>query len=282
MGTKLSVIIISFNTRWILRRCLAMLDGTIRDGACEVIVVDNNSTDGSLEMMAAEFPEITVIRNEKNVGFAKANNQAIKIARGEYLLLLNSDAFATSDAIGSLVRFLDCHSSACIAGPKVLNSDGSLQSKGFFFPSVFYSIFTLVKMHRIVPHKFLSRILRHYYWSENETREVDWVSGCCLLVRKDAISQIGPLSEDFFMYCEDVELCFRAKKHGYQVWYVPEAVVTHLNCGSKCENRQELLQASRKILYGKSLGLNAGRLVKLNSVVALQIAHMKRKLPFVN
>ncbi|MDA8156342.1 MAG: glycosyltransferase family 2 protein [Actinomycetota bacterium] len=279
---KLSVIIISFNTRGILRRCLALLCGTLKDSACEVIVVDNNSTDGSLEMMAAEYPEITVIRNEKNVGFAKANNQAINIARGQYLLLLNSDAFATGNAVNLLVRFLDGHPAAGIAGPKVLNPDGSLQSKGYFFPSVFYSIFTLTKMHRIVPHKILSKILRHYYWNENETRDVDWVSGCCLLVRRDAITRIGPLSEDFFMYCEDVELCFRAKKHGYQVWYVPEAVVTHLNCGSKCENRQELLQASRQILYSKSLGVNAGRLVKLNTLVALQMANMKRKLPFAH
>jgi GT2 family glycosyltransferase len=265
------VIVISFNTKEMLRACMRSIQSSIHDLAYEVIVVDNDSKDRSAEMIAEEFSAVSLRLNNENVGFAKANNQAMKIARGRYMLLLNSDAELEKGTAEKLVAFMDARPLAGVAGPKVLNFDGSLQSKGFHFPSVAYSMLTLLKLHRAVPRRLLPSLFPSFYWGENDRRQVDWVSGCCMLIRADVIQRIGGLSEDFFMYGEDFEFCFRVNKNGLEVWYVPDAEARHLNRGSAVNNRIETMGRSQILLYEKTLGVARGIIISFLTILSYVI-----------
>ncbi len=195
---SVSIIIVSFNTKDLLKSCIDSIYETSNDINHEFIIVDNASTDGSPEMIKKEFRDITLIRNTENIGFARANNQALRIARGEYFLLLNSDTIVKKDAIKVLVNFMSTHERAAAVGPKVLNIDGTVQSKGFSFPSIAGTLLILFRVNRILPESIRNRLFGKYFWNEHDAREVDWISGCCLLIRKSAMCRIGLLEEDFF------------------------------------------------------------------------------------
>ena len=265
----LSIIIVSYNTKKLLKECITSVRESIEHLAYELIVVDNNSHDGSPEMVMSEFKEVHLINNHENVGFAKANNQGIALASGRYVLLLNSDTLVPYGTFETLITFMDGQPKAAIVGPKVLNFDGTLQNKGFFFPSIGYSILTLLKLHRLLPSGVLSKIFRHYYWDENDVRPVDWVSGCCFLIRTKVIRTIGLLSEDFFMYGEELEFCFRAKQKLYEVWYMPLVTIKHLNQGSECKDRSALFMQAKKRLYEKIFGVNKGNLITIITLLSL-------------
>lgn len=193
----------------------------------EVIVVDNASTDGSQRMVAEEFPEAILLKNSSNLGFSKANNQAISIANGRYIFLLNSDARLYRDALPRLVEFMEQNPQVGICGPRVVNEDGTLQvrSKGRY-PTIMTAIghffLPLSKQYR---KDGLIAFYESRDWQEN--RQMDWVSGCALLVRRDAVEDVGLLDAEVFMYCEDVDWCYRMKSVGWQISYVPSAVVMH-------------------------------------------------------
>jgi hypothetical protein len=257
-STLLSIRVVSYNTKDLLEQCINSVSSGTKGLPYEIIIVDNASVDGSPEIVKAKFKEVRLIVNTKNLGFAKANNQAMKIAEGKYFLLLNSDAIVKESAIEKLVNFMESNPKAAVAGPKILNYDETLQNKGYYFPSILLSFFTLIKLHKVISEKIRRKLFPQFYWDEDKIKKVDWLSGCCLVLRKTAVYKIGSLSEDFFMYGEDLEWCFRAKQNGYEVWYVPTSVVKHLNQGSYFNNRSEVSIESGRILCHKVLGIPKG------------------------
>ncbi len=228
----LSISIVSWNTRDVLNQCLASVYDTMDGLDFEVIVVDNASTDGSADMVRAKYPQAKVIANTKNIGFAAANNQALEIAGGRYFLLLNPDTICNPGALAKLVEFMDNHPRCGAVGPMVLNVDGSLQYSWAKFPTFWNEI--RGKLDRriegvpVVPA------------NPSEVRalgafRVDWVGGCCLMARRDAIEQVGPMDESLFMYCEETDWCKRLSDMGWEVWVEPSAEIVHLGGQSSCQ-----------------------------------------------
>lgn len=218
---KVSVIIVSYNTREMtldcLRAAMLALDG-IR---AEVIVVDNASKDGSVGAIRTSYPEVRVILNETNSGFGSANNQGMKVAKGETFLLLNSDAFPRSDAIRLLWDFLAGNPKAGTVGPRLLNADGTLQVSCHPFPS---------PGHAWLENLGLSR--GYSRWPHDVLRRVDFVIGACMLVRRAVFEEIGGFDERFFMYAEEADWQRRMRDKGWETVFVPSACVTHLGGAS--------------------------------------------------
>jgi GT2 family glycosyltransferase len=198
----------------------------------ETIVVDNASTDGSVNMVQTEFPLVTLIANKNNRGFAAANNQGIRIAKGRYLLLLNSDTVVSDNAIAKTVRYADQDPDVAVVGCQVWENQDQIQMTCFRYPSVAnlsLSAFGLAKLFR--HNKVLGREWM-LWWKRDTEREVDVVSGMFMLVRHEAIDQVGLLDEHFFMYCEEVDWCYRFAKAGWKVLFWPGAQVIHVGGGS--------------------------------------------------
>lgn len=223
-----SVIIINWNTKEILRDCLTSVYEQAGDVDYEVIVVDNASTDGSVEMVKNDFEQAVLIENAENRGFATANNQGIAIAKGRYVLLLNSDTVVLDGAIARTVDFADAHPRAGVTGCRVLNPDRTLQSTCFMFPSVLNMFLSSTYLYKLFPRSRFFGRERMTWWDRNDTREVDVVTGCFMLVRREAIDQVGPMDERFFMYAEETDWCYRFKKSGWQIMFTPAAEIVHL------------------------------------------------------
>lgn len=245
----LSIIVVSYNTKEMLQRCLNTIQAASITLPYEVIVVDNASTDESAEMVHADYPRVRLIRSPGNLGFAGANAAGIGIAQGEYVLLLNSDAFVTRGLAEALCRHLASHAAAAAAGPRILNEDGSLQSQGFIFPFIWSACLGLLRVRKLLSRRALERYLPRFYWNELETRQVDWVSGCCIMMKRSALSSLGGLNECFFMYWEDMEWCHRARKQRFEIWYCGNVSVVHANRSSPSPKREEIALASSNIFY---------------------------------
>jgi hypothetical protein len=219
MTTKLSVVIVSYNTRDLLAACLASFQ------ADEIVVVDNASSDASAIMIREKFPGVRVIQNFENAGFARANNQAIRASCGEYILLLNSDTVVQPTALNRLLEFMDVHSQAGIVGLQLLNPDGTLQPSGRYFPTLISAMTELLP----IPARWRGGADRDY----SQIAQVDEVSGAAMCVRRVVFDQIGLLDEEFFFLGEDIDLCWRCKKAGWQVIYLPDARVVHYGGSSR-------------------------------------------------
>jgi GT2 family glycosyltransferase len=228
IAMDVSVVIPSFNDRDYLRRCLRSILEHTQGIEYEVIVVDNASGDGSPEMVAAEFPQVTLLRRADNAGFAVAVNQGIRAARGDLLLLLNSDAMFTSNALPPMHHYLQAHPEVGVLGPKLLDDDGSLQLSCRRFPgfaTAFFNRYSLAT--RLFPKNPISTRYLMTNFDHNSIAEVDWVSGACMMLPRQALDRIGLLDERYFIYIEDVDLCQRAHRAGYEVVYFPEVAVLH-------------------------------------------------------
>lgn len=223
----LSITICSWNTQSDLRACLASLAATRDEADFEVIVVDNASHDGSPDMVEREFPWVRLLRQEKNLGFTGGHNLALSERRGRDAALLNSDTIVHPGAIRELRRFMEAHPEAGIVGPKLLNPDGTLQFSARRFPNPVAAAFRNTFLGRLFPKNRFTRDYLMTDWSHDEPREVDWVSGAALFMREEVLETIGGLDAELFMYCEDTDYCWRARKHGFKVMYVPQAVITH-------------------------------------------------------
>ncbi len=223
----LSVVVVNWNTRALLTQCLhtvfADLDHAgLRDSA-EVFVIDNASTDGSAAAIGSQFPQVTLIENAHNPGFAAANNQALRQCVGEYVLLLNPDTEVLPSTLRTLMAFAQTQPEAGIIAPRILNPDCSLQESAYPLPSLVrevWRMFHLDKLHAM-------GVYRMHGWDVKQPREVESALGACLLVRRSVLAQIGLLDEDYFMYSEEIDLCVRARKMGWQIWWVPPAQVIH-------------------------------------------------------
>jgi GT2 family glycosyltransferase len=223
-----SIIIVNWNTKDVLRNCLQSIYQQADKTKFEVIVIDNNSNDGSARMVAEEFPHVKLISNESNIGFAAANNQGILSAKGKYVLLLNPDTIILNGAITKAVAFADSNPRAAVVGCLVMNPDKSLQLSCFMFPSLLNMFLSATYLYKIFPKsRFFGRYLMSW-WDHASDRAVEAVSGCFMLVRQEAINQVGILDERFFMYTEEADWCYRFRKAGWQIWHFAGAQVIHL------------------------------------------------------
>jgi len=232
----ISIIIVSFNTKALLKKCLDSIKGNH-----EIIVVDNASTDGSAKMVKENFPKVKLIVNKKNLGFGAANNQGIKTASGDYLLLLNSDTVVINDAPLKMADFLASNQQIGVVGCRLLNPDGSLQPSAGPFPNLKVAFAMLFLEH------WLKNLVRASY---PQTAEVDWVMGAALMVKKEVIDKAGLMDEGIFMYMDEVEWCFRIKKAGFKVFFYSEAQITHVFGGSSKSGRQApIVNIYRGLIY---------------------------------
>ncbi len=248
--TDIAVIVVNWNAREDLHVCLASLYAEPKPRLDYAVwVVDNASSDGSAVMVAAEFPMVHLCANTENLGFSKANNQAIAQTDSRYVFLLNSDAAIHAGALETLVAYADSHAEAGILGPKVLNPDGTLQYSCRRFPSLGAGFFRNTYLGRLFPHNKFARDYLMTDFDHDSGKAVDWVSGCAMLIRRETINKIGALDERFYMYCEDVDICQRVWDAGEEVVYVPEAVVTHAIGRSSDKNADRMIREFHRSWY---------------------------------
>jgi GT2 family glycosyltransferase len=225
---KISVIIVNYNVEFFLEQCLNSVTKALKGLNGQVFVVDNNSIDGSVDMVGRKFPELNLIANKENKGFSKANNQAILLSDAEYILLLNPDTVVEEDTFSKVIGFMDTHPDAGGLGVRMLDGKGKFlpeSKRGLPTPSVaFYKIFGLSKLFPR-SKKFGQYHLGHL--SEFKTHEIDILSGAFMLMRRDALAKVGLLDESFFMYGEDIDLSYRILKGGYKNYYFPETRIIH-------------------------------------------------------
>lgn len=227
----LSVVIPSWNTKEYLAACLAHLAAAEKP-ACEVIVVENGSRDGSLELLRAEHPEVHVIANAENQGFARGSNQGMRVARGRHVLLLNTDTEVAPDAIARLVRFLDEHPEYAAVAPRLVNRDGSTQRTVQEFPTLATALFFSTPLERWFPR---SRELTRYFmrdWDQESSRDVDQPPAAVLLLRKCVLDEVGLFDEELWLFYNDVDLAKRIRAAGWKTHYLAEARVLHHVGGS--------------------------------------------------
>ena len=270
----ISVVIVNWNTREILRDCLKTIYEQTARVDFEVIVVDNASEDGSVEMVRSDFPQVVLVANEKNVGYGAANNQGMKIANGRYVLVLNSDTLILDGAIDKIVEFADAHPRAGVLGCRVRNPDGTLQPTCFMFPSAFNSFLSALYLNKLFPRsRFFGREAMSW-WDRNDAREVEVVTGCFMLVRKEALDEVGLMDERFFMYAEETDWCCRFRKAGWQVLFTPTAEIVHLGGQSTAKRSAEMLVQLRLSILKfvrKNQGRLAGAIVRLNTIAFLAL-----------
>lgn len=237
----LSIIVVNFNTKRLLRNCLASIFRGLENSSLnfEIIVVDNGSTDGSSQMVEESFPQVKLIKNKKNLGFGKANNQALSQASGEHILLLNSDTEVINKGVERLLGFMRKNKEVDIVGGKLFNKDGTPQ------PSCgpFYSLPILFLMLFLKGDKL--KITR---WSPKRVCEVDWVSGACLMAKRGVFEKLV-FDENIFMYMDEIEFLYRAKKAGFKVFFCPEAKFFHLGSASSKRKKTPVLNIYQGLLY---------------------------------
>lgn len=244
----ISVVIVSYNVRDILRQCLQTLLARSKDLDIEVFVVDNASVDASAEMVRKEFPQVRLLANNLNLGFAAANNQAFALAKGNYVLLLNPDAFVRPGALHKAIDFME-HTTQCgICGGRVLDPSGNLMPSARRFPGVISRFFTLSGLSSRYPYSpFFNR---HDFggFAHDRVLEVDWVPGTFTLFRKKLLDDLRGFDERFFIYYEETDLCRRAKAAGWKVFFIPDAEVEHIGgASSKTREDQQFNAAAGQI-----------------------------------
>ncbi len=255
----ISICIVSWNVAADLARCLSSLHDGAADAASETIVVDNASGDGTPALVATQFPGVALIANDHNAGFAAANVQAMARAKGRYLLLLNPDTVVPAGALAELVRFADAHPDAGVIGPKLVYADGRLQYSCRCFPTIAAALFRNTWLGALVPHARARTCYLMEDWDHAAVREVDWVSGACMLIRREAYAQVGPLDAGFYWGSEDVDYCWRMHKTGWKVLYTPTPVITH-HVGRSTDQAalRTVIRAHRSMyrLYSRHLARN--------------------------
>ncbi|MCS7220659.1 MAG: glycosyltransferase family 2 protein [Anaerolineae bacterium] len=270
----LSVLIVNWNVAPLLRRCLTSIAASpgvsvhAAEGALqiELIVVDNASSDESLAMLAHEFPWAQVIRNPVNVGFTRANNQALTRARGRYVLFLNPDAEVVGDALPTMVHYMEAHPDVGALGPQLRYPDGQIQPSRRRFPTLATAFLESTLLHQWWPN---NPVAHRYYLADqpdDREQEVDWLVGACLLVRREAIEQVGSFDERYFMYSEELDWCRRARAAGWRIVYLPTAQVIHHE-GKSSEQamaaRHIHFNTSKVLYFRKYHGHFAAELVRL-------------------
>jgi GT2 family glycosyltransferase len=227
-----SVIIVSWNTRDILRDCLESIAEQTRRVTYEIIVVDNASSDDTVEMLKRDFSQVTVVENEENLGFSRGNNIGIDRSSGRYMALINSDVILLDGCLDRMVDYMDSHANTGMAGPRILNHDGSLQVSCRKFPTLWNNFCQAIGLNYLFPKSPLFSEPFMKYWAHDQEREVDVLSGCFWMIRREALEQVGLLDEAFFFYGEDIDWCKRFHKADWGVTFYPGAEAIHLGAAS--------------------------------------------------
>ena len=224
----LSVIIVNYQARELLLECLAALVPDLAPLASEIVVVDNDPADGAPRVLAERFPAVRVIANAENVGYGRAANQGIRATSGAFVLVMNPDCDPQPGATRTLLDYMRAHPRVAIAGPTLLRPDGGIEYSARGFPDPFTFLFNRYSLlHRLFPRNRFSRRYLLSDWDHASEREVDWLTGAFLMVRRAAIDQVGDFDEAFFMFNEDVDWCRRMKVAGWANVFVPAARVVH-------------------------------------------------------
>jgi GT2 family glycosyltransferase len=261
-----SIIIVNWNAKDLLRRCLNDVIATTKQATYEIIVIDNHSSDGSQEMLRHDFPNIQLIANDKNVGFSGANNQGMAVSSGRYVLLLNSDAFVQENTIDAMVKFTDEHPEAGMTACQLLFEDGRLQPSCYSFPSLLTEFYTALQLDKLFKRSPIFGKYLMTWWDFNEVRDVDTVMGAFMLVRREVIERVGSMDESYFMYSEEFDWCYRIKKQGWKILYNPAVQTVHLWGGSSQQVRVEMfvqLYRSKVTFFRKHYGAFSATLLKL-------------------
>ena len=277
----LSIVIVNWNTRDLLAQCLESVYAHAPDGDFEVFVVDNASTDGSAQAVRERFPQVQLVENTENAGFARANNQAIRASSGRYMLLLNSDTRVLPKTLRTMVQFMDDRPQVGIASCKVLSADGTFRAAGADF---------LTLRSEFAHFTGLASLVRGGRWANRPgyrdfpaTREVDWVGGACLMIRRETVEQIGLLDENYFMYCEDMDWCYRARQHGWKVYYLPQAQIIHHGQQSSRQAEVPMLAEmyrSRVQFFRKHYGSRHANCLKLIVTASVAVKSLIRRSLF--
>jgi N-acetylglucosaminyl-diphospho-decaprenol L-rhamnosyltransferase len=247
----LSVIIVQYKTRELLLECLAALVPDLASLQSEIVVVDNCPADGAPQALAAHFPAVRVIANAENVGYGRAANQGIRATRGEFVLVMNPDCDPEPGAARTLVDYLRAHPRVAIAGPTLLGPDGAIEHSARAFPDQYAFLFNRYSLlTRLFPNNRFSRRYLLSDWDHRSEREVDWLTGAFLMVRRAAIDQVGGFDEAFFMFNEDVDWCRRMKLAGWANVYVPQArVVHHVGASKKRVAPRVIVERHRGMIH---------------------------------
>jgi GT2 family glycosyltransferase len=260
----LAVVIVSWNTKDLLRQCLAAVFSALESLSSRVLVVDNASQDGSAELVTGSFPQAQLIRNRENLGFARANNQAFKLAgRPLFVLLLNSDAILTKETIRGMLDFMKTHDDAGLVSPALRYPAGGSQPGGGFDASLRTALNYFFFLSVVFPRSFRGMFVdQRRLKRQGEPVSLDWVAGTCMLVRKEVIDRAGGLDESFFMYAEDAEWCERIRKKGWGIYFLPYLEIVHHHGASTPENSDRWLRALMAYMTAK-MGVPAAALFRL-------------------
>ncbi len=238
-----TAILVNYNTRDLLRPCIDALRKSAAGLSLQIVIVDNASRDGSPEVLRSDFAECELIVNTTNVGFGRANNQAVERARGRHLLLLNTDAFVAAETVVDTVRHLDAHPRVGLLGVRLVGRDGGLQPSCRYFPTPWNEFLVHAGLTRWFPR---ARLVDDMDWDHASPRECDWVPGCYYLVRRSVVDQVGLFDPRYFLYYEEVDHCRAVKAAGWKVLYYPFTTVVHIG-GESARSDAEISQASRQI-----------------------------------
>ena len=245
---ELSIVIVTWNSRADIERCLRSIEASGTRSPMEILVVDNASTDETAAYVRKAFPGAALLANEANNGFAAANNRALNVAQGRYVLLLNPDTYVHAGALDALVTYMNDHPEVWACGPPVFNADGSPQRTGVRFPGMWNLLVESLFLDRVFPRTRLFGSHKELYRDPGLPRSVDFVQGSCLLVRRTAVEKVGNLDEGYFMYFEETDWCRRMKEAGGGIWYVPGPGIIHYG-GETTGHYEE----RRLVFYHRSL-----------------------------
>lgn len=261
LSLDISVILVSYNTIDMTKKALNDLFASVGNLEMEVFMIDNASRDNSAEVLRREYPHITLIENQQNVGFGRANNQALPFIRGRYVLLLNTDAFVESDTLFKTMQYMEAHPKCGMLGVRLLGRDGTLQPSCRYFPTSWNIFLERTNLKKFFKH---TKLIDDMSWDHNSVRNCDWVPGCYALIRKEVIDQVGLFDPRYFLYYEEVDHCFAAKRAGWEVAYFPDSTVVHVGgesakqdaaISSKSHQIESLQIESELLFFRKNHGL---------------------------
>ena len=251
-----SIVITNHNTKDLLLECISSLLKSIKERSYEVIVVDDASNDGSADAVRERFPQVKVVVNDKRLGYVKSNNIGIMASSGKHVMSLNSDTVVPGGSVDKLIRFMDENPDVGAVGPKLLNSNGSVQLQGRRgFPTPLNSLFYFSGLSRIFPKNRLMGGYLLTYLDDKTAAEVDSLCGAAMVVRREAIDKVGLMDESYFMYGDDIDWCYRIKQAGWKIYYLPEAEIIHYGGrgGSRRQSYRNILEFHRAmaVYYNK-------------------------------
>lgn len=280
---QVSIIIVNYNTKDLLYQCINSIYKKTESIDYEIIVSDNGSTDGSIEMLKTTFPNVRVIENDANLGFGKANNIGIQVAKGKYLLLLNSDTYLLDDSIKVFYDFMENDSNANVAcvGGDLLDEEGEKQPSYGNFPSVFDSISQL-GFYKFYKPYYKNKVAVGVINESESIKEVDYICGADMFLRKSLMDKVGYFDENFFLYYEETEMSFRINKSGYKSVLLPEVKIVHLEGGTQKKENESLFKVeemakSRKLYFQKCHGILTALIIQYISIFHSIILFIRKR-----